>query len=92
MNFQLKVLLKRFKTFHDRTADVTYCADVTLFMHATSGGLSLNAAFFFFFFFFFFFCSDFLLFVAFCCFKCYLVSFSRCKTAFSANTIPPKHA
>ena len=25
-------------TFRDRTADVTYCADVTLFLHATSSG------------------------------------------------------
>ena len=33
-------------TFCDRTDDVTYCADVTLFLHATSGGLSLTAAFF----------------------------------------------
>ena len=32
-------------TFRDRTADITYCADVTLFLHATSGGLSLTAAF-----------------------------------------------
>ena len=42
-------------TFHDRTADVTYCADVTLFLHVTSGGLSLTAAFF---------CGDFLRFIA----------------------------
>ena len=27
-------------------ADVNYCADVKLFLHATSGGLSLTAAFF----------------------------------------------
>ena len=33
-------------TFCDRTDDVTYCADVTLFLHATSGALSLTAAFF----------------------------------------------
>ena len=26
---------------------------------------------------------------AFCCFKCYLGSFSRCKTEFSPNIIPP---
>ena len=26
------------------------------------------------------------------CFKCYLASFSRCKTAFSPNIIPHKHA
>ena len=31
--------------FRDRTADVTYCADVTLFLYATSSGLSLSAAF-----------------------------------------------
>ena len=51
--------------FHDRTADVTYCAEVTLFLHPTLGGLSLTAAFFsapiscvcvFFFFFFLLFC------------------------------------
>ena len=33
-------------TFCDRTDDVTYCADVTLFLRTTSGGLSLTAAFF----------------------------------------------
>ena len=33
-------------TICDRTADVTNCADVTPFLHATSGGLSLTAAFF----------------------------------------------
>ena len=33
-------------TFRDGTADVSYCADATLFLHATSGGLSLTAAFF----------------------------------------------
>ena len=49
--------------FHDRTADVTYGADVTLFLHATGGLLSLTAA-------------------DFHCFKCYLVSFSRCKLRF----------
>ena len=32
--------------FRDRTADVTYCANVTLFLYATSGGLSLTVAFF----------------------------------------------
>ena len=26
-------------TFRDRTADITYCADVTLILHAKSGGL-----------------------------------------------------
>ena len=33
-------------TFRDRTADVTYYADVTIFLHATLGGLSSTAAFF----------------------------------------------
>ena len=41
--------------FRDRTADVTYCADVTLFLHARSGGLSLTAEFF---------CADLLRFIA----------------------------
>ena len=58
MNYRLKVLPKRFVNvvylsestakklmFRDRTTDVTYCADVTLFLHATSDGLSLTAAF-----------------------------------------------
>ena len=52
MNFRLKVLLKRVKnvvnlsemwarlTFRDRTADITYCTDATVFLHSTSGGLS----------------------------------------------------
>ena len=31
-------------TFRDRTADVTYYADETLFLHATSDGLSLTVA------------------------------------------------
>ena len=35
-------------TFRDRTADVTYCADVILFVHTTSGRLPLITAFFFF--------------------------------------------
>ena len=68
--------------FHDRTADVTYCADITFFLHATSGGLSLTVAFFFL-----------RRFLAFCRFKCYLGSFSsRWNTAFSPNIIPPKYA
>ena len=58
MNYGLKVLPKdlrcsilskitaRMLTFRDRTADITYCADVMLFLHATSGGLSQTAAFF----------------------------------------------
>ena len=66
MNSRLKVLPKRFQylseitaktlTFRDRTAGVTYCADVALFLHATSVGLSLTAVFFF--------SADFLRFVA----------------------------
>ena len=51
MNSGLKVLPKglsssilsnitaRMLTFHDRTADVTYCAEVTLFLHTMSDGL-----------------------------------------------------
>ena len=31
---------------HERTIAVTYCADVMLFLQATSGRLSLSAAFF----------------------------------------------
>ena len=42
----LSEITTRTLTFRDRTADVTYCADVTLLLHATSGGLSLTAAFF----------------------------------------------
>ena len=55
MNSRLKVLAKRFKmseittstslTFRDLIADVTYCVDVTPFLHATSGGQSLTASF-----------------------------------------------
>ena len=66
-------------TFRDGTVDVTYCADVTLFLHATSGGLSLNAGF------------SLRQFLAFYCFKCYLVTNSRCKTTFLPNIMPPKH-
>ena len=53
MNYWLKVLPKRFKnvvylseimvrtlTFRDRTADVTYCADVTLFLQHFSAPIS----------------------------------------------------
>ena len=32
-------------TIYDQPADVTYCADVMLFLHAMSGILSLTAAF-----------------------------------------------
>ena len=58
MNSGLKVLPKglrcsilskitaRMLTFRDQTAYVTCCADVTLFLHAMSGGLSQTAAFF----------------------------------------------
>ena len=42
----LPEITARTLTFRDGTADVTYCADITLFLHATSGGLSLTAAFF----------------------------------------------
>ena len=92
MNTRLKVLPKslrcsilskitpRMLTFRDRTADVTYCADVTLFLHATSGGLSLTAAF------------SLHGFLVFHCFKCYLASFSLYKNVFLPNIIPPKHA
>ena len=66
-------------TLRDKTDDVTYCADVTCFLHATSGGLSLTVAFFL--------CR----FFVFYCFKCDLASFSRCKTAFSPNSMPHKH-
>ena len=66
--------------FRDRTADITYCADVTLFVHEMSGWLSLTAAFYLH------------RFLAFRFFKCYLGSFSRSKTMFSPNTISPKHA
>ena len=69
--------------FRDRIADVTYCADVMLFLHATSGGLSLTAAF------------SLRRFLACHCFKCYLTSFSGYETALTAflpNMKPPKHA
>ena len=33
-------------TFRNHTADITYCADATLFLHMASGGLSLTAGFF----------------------------------------------
>ena len=66
--------------FRDRTAGVIYCADVTVFLHATSGGLSMSAAF------------PLHRFLAAHCFQCYLVSFSRYKTAFLPNMMPPKHA
>ena len=89
MNSRLKVLPKRFNvvylsqitvttlTFRDRTDDVTYCAHITLFLQATSVGLSLTSAFFFL-----------GRFLAFYCFECYLGSFSRCKNVFSPIIIP----
>ena len=42
----LSKITARMLTFRDRTEDVTYCADVTPFLHATSGGLSQTAALF----------------------------------------------
>ena len=64
-------------TVSDRASDVTYCADKTLFLHATSGGLSLTTVFF---------C------LAFYCFKCCLGSFcTSCKTV-SPSNILLKHA
>ena len=32
----LSKITARMLTFRDRTADITYCADVTLFLHVTS--------------------------------------------------------
>ena len=69
--------MARMLTFGDGTADNFYCVGVMLLLRATSGRLSLTAALFL------------PQFLAFYCFKCYLGSFSRCKTAFSPNTIPP---
>ena len=66
----LSKITVRMLTFRDRTADVIYCADVTLFLRATSGGLSQTSAF------------SLRRFLAFYCFKYYLASFSRYKTAF----------
>ena len=92
MNSGLKVLPKGLKysilvwitartlTFRDGTADVTYCADVKLFLHTTSGELSLTAAF------------SLRRFLALYCFNCYLALFSRYKTVFLPNIMPPKHA
>ena len=61
-------------TYRDRTTDVIYCADVTLFLHATSGGLSLTAVL--------------RRFLAFYCFKCYLGSFSRSRLRFHPILYP----
>ena len=73
-------IMTRMLTFRDPTTDVTYSADVALFLHTTSGGLSQTAAF------------SLRWFLAFHCFKCYLASFPRYKTAFLSNIMPPKHA
>ena len=75
----LSEITARTLTFLDGTADVTYCADVTLFLHATSDGLLLTAAF------------SLRLFLAFYCLNCYLVSFSRYKTLKYINIMSPKH-
>ena len=64
---------------HDQTADITYCADVMPFLHATSGGLSLTAAYFL--------CR----FLKAYWFKCYFGSFSWCRTVLSPNILPLKH-
>ena len=91
MNSGLKVLSKGLKcsilskitarmlTFRDRTADVTYSTDVTPFLHASSGGLLLTAAFSL--------CRC----LAFRCFKCHLDFFSRYKTTFLSNIMPHIH-
>ena len=42
----LSEVTARTSTFRDRTADVSYCADLTLFVHTSSVGLSQTAAFF----------------------------------------------
>ena len=68
----------RMLTCRDRTADITY--SLTLFLHATSDGLSQTVAF------------ALLRCLTFHCLKCYLVSFSRYKTAFLPNIMPPKRA
>ena len=70
----MKIFFKHHLDIHFR--DVTYCADVTLFLHATSGGLSLNAGF------------SLQRFLAFYCFKCYFVSVSSCKTTFLPSIMP----
>ena len=43
----LSEITERTLPFRDRAADVTYCIDVMLFLHMTSGELSLTAVFFF---------------------------------------------
>ena len=82
MNSGLKVLPKGLKCSilvwnYGEDVDVTYCAAVTLLLHATSGGLSLTVAF------------SLCRFLAFYCFKCYLASFSRYKIMFLPNIMPP---
>ena len=76
----LSKITARMLTVRDRTADDIYCADVTFFLHETSDRLSLTAAF------------SLRRFLAFHCFKCYFASFSRYKTVFLPNIMPPKHA
>ena len=76
----LSKITARMLTFCDQTADITYCADVMFFLHLTSGRLSQTAAF------------SLHQFLMFHCFKCYLASFSRYKTAFLSNIMSPKHA
>ena len=76
----MSVITVTMQTFRDRTADITYCADVTLFLHATSDGLSLIAALFL------------RRFLAFYCFKFYLGSYSKCKNGFSSNITHCKDA
>ena len=78
-NILSKITVRRL-TFRDQTTDITYCADLTLFLHARSGGLSLTVAF------------SLRQFLAFHCFKCYLASFGRYKTVFIPNNMPTKHA
>ena len=73
-----KVTLRLTLPFRDRTAD-SYCADVTLFLHAMSVGLSLTAVFF----------SEP---IACVLLLEMLFIFSRCDTAFSPNIIPHKRA
>ena len=62
-------------TFHVRTADITYCADETLFLHATSGGLPSTEAF----------CLCW--FLGLYCFKINLASISRYKTMYFYSTM-----
>ena len=80
-NFPLLKITTRTLTFRDQTAEVTNCADVPLFLHATSSGLSLTATFFL------------RRFLAFCCFKWYLASVSSLgANCVFTQIIPPKHA